>query len=312
MSNKEALEYLEQKKADFKAAYENKEHTVIISETGEVLEVLEAMGKIPKKYSDWKNFNYLTHSLGNSKIGPDTLCISINTGLLCVMGVTSNCSNCKICYAVNQNRTYLKNTVFKNTKNQNTISKVVTGEIDLHTVLFETVYSIFCSYSENQIKNLKFLRISVEGDILDQSVLEVMDKIAGVLISVFSLVSAYSYTHNKGLDLSTVKNIVFNTSDFKNTDSHKTCETVFKLTADILEAVKNETVILCNGDCNNCSYCKNKKDTRTVLFLAHGGQFKGISEYNYLVSYLEAVKEVDYNIFLVETYLNQAVTPVTA
>ena len=254
----------------------------------EYLNKIVELDKIPKCYTPEQL--ELTHSLGNSKIGEDTLCISFNTGLLCVMSLTGNCANCGICYAVAQNKMYFKNTVPKNTINQLILTKIFLNKVSLHQVLQNTVYGIFCKYTASEIKNIKFLRINVEGDILNNEYLVLINQIAGCLQSVFNLISCYSYTHNKELDLFLADNINFNTSDFYNACTND-CRTIDSVTADMRKDIINRLVVLCNGDCNKCSYCKDKNNTKTILFLKHGGQYKGI----------EAIKETDTELFKIIT-----------
>ena len=306
MSNKEAINYCELMKPFLKGFYENGNYEAVNNCITQILRVCENLNKIPKNHLKQLETPVLTHSLGNSKIGEDTLCISFGTGLLCPMGITGNCKNCKICYAINQNKQFFKNTVPKNLKNQRTLNKIVLGETTTHKVLFYTVYDIMASYSLPKVKNIEYIRVDVEGDIIDNKSLEVVNELIGGLKTVFNVDVAYSYTHNKKLDLSKAPQIVFNTSDFENTHTHKQCKTIFKLTGELLDKIKNEEVILCNGDCNNCAYCKNIKDTRPVYFLAHGGEFEGIhGVFNDLMeSYLSYTKEQDYLIFKMELFYN--------
>ena len=160
---------------------------------------------------DWLSFDLLPHSIGNNKIGSDTLCISVNSGLLCYMGLTDNCSNCHICYAKNSNKMYTAE-FLKNTISQIVILKIMLGKISVHTVLRNTIYSINCIYSGPQINRLKFLRLNVNGDILSNDMLVVINNVSKVLVSVFNLYGAYSYTHNTELDFALCPDIVFGIS----------------------------------------------------------------------------------------------------
>ena len=272
--------------------------TAINEVLNDFLGICADMDKIPKKYN-CGNVEYLTFSLGNSKIGNDTLCISLTSGLFCPMRLTGNCNNCNICYAVNQNKMYFRNTVPKNTINQILINKVLNGKLTLHKLLMNTVQEVYCQLTSTELKNLKFLRFNVEGDILNQDILMIAEKVAQVLIDVFELKSAYSYTHNKELDLSKADHIKFNCSDFKNKSSiTNSCYTIFEVTKELRKQIINAEVILCNGDCNSCPYCKDYKETRPILFLAHGGQYKGIEAIKEtdkeLWDYITINKEIDY------------------
>ena len=62
--------------------------------------------------------------------------------------------------------------------------------------------------------------------------------------------------------------------------------------------------IICLGDCHNCSYCKDKDDLRTVVFINHfkksikAGLKLGLTETD--LSRLEAQKYIDYGKFLMK------------
>lgn len=296
MSNKRKIELVQNKSNNFKVAYLNNDLKAINNHCLSLLNDLKEC--IPKKYKVLsKKLDSLTFNLGNNKIGIDTLCINVNCALLCPMALLNKCNNCKICYAMSHNKQYFDNTVFKNVINQIVLNKVLLKEITLHEILFNTVYNIFFEYSENKINNIKFIRFNVESDILNNDMLYLLDKIAYHLNLIFDSVS-YTYTHNKDLNLSNVKNIVFNCSDFKK-DNLKTVNTIYKLDSDLMNKIYNKDIILCNGKCHYCSYCKNKNDKRDIYFLAHGGQYKGLDTVNdYLLSFINENKEYDYKKFI--------------
>ena len=73
-----------------------------------------------------------------------------------------------------------------------------------------------------------------------------VDKLAEEFIKEFGLISAYTYTHNKELDLTEANNIVINCSDFFASECRKSCLTIFNFNP--LEYNEIEEV-LCNGHC---------------------------------------------------------------
>lgn len=236
----------------------------------------------------WRQYQGLTHSIGNEKIGNDTLCISINTSLLCYMGITGNCSNCKICYARNSNKMY------SNEFLKNTISQLNFISYDALTLAAQTIQSIKEKYTKKQIKNLKFLRWNVNGDILNQQQLLKTDIITYYLKKALKIPIAYSYSHNKKLNYEPVKNIVFNCSDHHNKTNKKTVQTRDTITWEDLEKYN-----ICNGDCNGCSYCKDQDNHKKTLFLKHGGQRQGVHGLNpYIMHYITEQKNIDYLIFI--------------
>lgn len=297
--NKAILETVDSMSAEMTKNYKNKDYEAINSVCDSLLETSHIMGKVPKITLQRFKRQSLTHSLGNSKIGADTVCISVNCGLLCPMSLTGHCGNCNICYAKSQNRNYFNNTVPKNIVNQILTNKVIIGEISLHRLLFNTITDIYCSYSKNQVSNIKFLRFNVEGDFLDNEQLKVFEGLADSFKTVFDLKSVYTYTHNKKLDFKSVSNIVFNTSDFKDRNCTKSVHTLQKLSDRIIDKIYNKSVILCNGNCTDCSYCKNRLESRPIYFLAHGGGFEGIKAIpTELKDFIETNKKLDNMEFL--------------
>lgn len=258
----------------------------------EVIDICHLLGIEEKK--EWENLDTMPHSIGNSKIGDDTLVISFNSSLLCYMALLGKCSNCNICYGKNSNKMY-SNEFLKGCIGQMALLLHSNSKKELFKLIYNTIWSIYCSYSEKELAKIKYLRINVIGDILNNDQLKDINTIAKAIKTVFNLNCCYSYTHNDNLDLSIAKDIVFNCSDFSN-DKNKECQTIFEFDID---NYNEEEEVLCNGHCFNCPYCKSEFECRKVLFLAHGGQFEGIegipSEF---VAYLEYNKECDYLLFM--------------
>lgn len=245
-------------------AYREENANNIVYYLGKVINLAKMLG-IPSRYYNIElSAPYLPFSLGNDKIGKDTLCISINTGLLCYMGLMGNCENCRICYAKSSNLMYTSEFV------KNSISQRVFILYNPITLAMNTVKAVKQDLTKKQLNNLKFLRFNINGDVLNNQQLIKLNEVARILKNDLDLSVAYSYTHNKELDLSIAPDIVFNTSFRSN--HHKNC-----LTAPMREEFKdNSKFIVCNGNCTNCSYCKDDHETRTIIFLPHGKGGNGV------------------------------------
>ena len=234
----------------------------------------------------WFNPDILPFSLGNDKIGEDTLCISVNTGSLCYMGILGKCPNYDtgMCYACNSNRMYTSELL------KNTLSQLNFIQSDAETLAKETAKAVKQVLTKNQLANLKFLRFNVNGDILNDDQLRKLNRIAEILKKELNIFIAYSYTHNLDLNLSFASEIVFNISD-ASINGFKSCFVVMKWDASLMK----DEYIICNGDCNRCSYCKNPKEGRKIIFLAHGGKYKGIEAIpEDIFEELTIKKELDY------------------
>ena len=269
-------------------AYLNEDSDKIIQILDEIISVYRYLDINPD--ADWLNPDVLPFSLGNDKIGEDTLCISINTGTLCCMGLTGRCENHKICYAVASNKMYTAE-FLKNNISQRHFMTVHPDVLGLKTL--ELIKS---KLTKSQLANLKFIRFSINGDILNNEWLIRLNRIASILKRGLGIKIAYTYTHNKELDLDLASDILINCS-FKN-DSQKCCLTAMQFDKSMME---DESIIVCNGDCNRCSYCKNPDEDRTVIFLAHGGKYKGVKQIpDVIMQELIRQKENDYLKFIEE------------
>lgn len=272
----------------FKQAVVKNDKTALLSLVNEMLNNSILFGfKIAKK---WLNDDVLPYSIGNDKIGNDTLIFNCSSALLCPSALKGHCEVCKSCYAVNNEVTYGLPFV----RNLLSLKRLLTVSID--NLITNTIKLIA---TDNQKKNGKkakealFIRFNSNGDILDNKMLFDINKFAKSLINDCSnnLKVAYTYTHNKDLDISIADSITFNLS-YKTDKPTKKTIVAFNWDKKYLD---NSKYVICNGKCFNCPYCKNKDDKRTVVFMAHGGGFKGLDMLpDGLIDVLNAQKGLDW------------------
>lgn len=272
----------------FKQAVINNDKIALLSLIDEMLNNAVELGfKIAKK---WLNTDVLPYSIGNNKIGNDTLVFNCSTALLCPSALKGHCDVCKACYAVNNEIVYGMPFV----RNLLSLKRLLT--IDIDTLIVNTIKLISTDSQKKDGKKAKealFIRFNGNGDILDNKMLSDINKFAKSLINDCSnnLKVAYTYTHNKDLDVSIVDSITFNLS-YKSDLKVKKTVVAFKFDKTYLNSSK---YVICNGKCFNCPYCKNKDDTRTVVFMAHGGGFKGLDMLpDGLIDVLNAQKALDW------------------
>lgn len=269
----------------------NNDKIALLSLVNEMLNNAIELGfKIAKK---WLDTDVLPYSIGNNKIGNDTLVFNCSTALLCPSALKGHCDVCKACYAVNNEVTYGLPFV----RNLLSLKRLLTVSID--SLITNTIKLIA---TDNQKKNGKkakealFIRFNSNGDVLDDKMLSDVNKFATSLINDNSnnLKVAYSYTHNKDLNIDIATDIIFNISYKTNKQVKKTI-VAFKFDKKYLD---NSKYVICNGKCFNCPYCKNKDDKRTVVFMAHGGGFKGLDMLpDGLIDVLNQQKAIDWAIF---------------
>ena len=253
----------------FKQAVLDNDKTALLSLINEMLDNAVLFGfKIAKK---WLDTDVLPYSIGNNKIGNDTLVFNCSTALLCPSALKGHCDVCKACYAVNNEVVYGMPFV----RNLLSLKRLLTINID--NLINNTMKLISTDSQKKDGKKAKealFIRFNSNGDILDNKMLLDVNKFAKMLIedSSNNLKVCYTYTHNKDLDVSIANNITFNFSYKTDLDVKKTI-VAFKFDKTYLD---NSKYVICNGKCFNCPYCKNKDDKRAVVFMAHGGGFKGL------------------------------------
>lgn len=275
----------------FRQAIINDDKQALLSLVNEMLENSIELGfKVAKK---WLDTDVLPYSIGNNKIGNDTLVFNCSTALLCPSALKGHCDVCKACYAVNNEVVY--GTPF--VRNLLSLKRLLT--VDIEVLAINTIKMISTDNTKKDGKKAKealFVRLNSNGDILDNKMLSDVNKFAEKLISADSnnLKVAYTYTHNKDLNVSMADSITFNLSYKTDLKAKKTI-VAFKFDKKYLD---NSKYIICNGKCFNCPYCKNKDDKRTVVFMAHGGGFKGLDMLpDGLLDVLNAQKALDWAIF---------------
>lgn len=272
----------------FKQAVINNDKQVLLSLVNEMLENAVELGfKIAKK---WLNNDVLPYSIGNSKIGNDTLVFNCSTALLCPSALKGHCEVCKSCYAVNNEVVYGMPFV----RNLLSLKRLLT--VDIEVLAVNTIKNISADTVKKDGKTAKeavFIRFNSNGDVLDNEMLSNINKFSKSLINDSSnkLAIAYSYTHNKDLDMNIATDITFNIS-YKTDKAAKKTIVAFSWNKKYLDDAK---YVICNGKCFNCPYCKNKDDKRTVIFMAHGGGFKGLDMLpDGLIDVLNAQKSFDW------------------
>ena len=118
---------------------------------------------------------------------------------------------------------------------------------------------------------------------------------------------SYTYSHNKELEeyITDIynSNIVLNYSyNIKTSLDVKKCIVIDK--SDIYNYINDNNYVICGGVCSNCSYCKNKKDKRVIVFVNHKNKstkkiLKEVLNKKELIK-LEALKLRDYSNFLLD------------
>lgn len=234
----------------------------------------------------------MPHKIGNLKIGDDTVIINVNHALNCFSSKNGYCENCNCCYAKKSSTNY------KNSCLYGLASEINFNRLSVNQIIKAIEKTI------KEAKNIKFIRFNEAGDFKSFNQFLKANEVAKYFFEAYDIVT-YTYTHNKELlkHKEAIKNsyIVMNWS-IKAGEGFKsaiTCNNPSDLPKYLSEPDK---YIICKGKCHNCSYCKDKDDLRTVVFINHfkksieAGLRLGLSETD--LKRLEAQKYIDYGKFL--------------
>lgn len=236
--------------------------------------------------SKWLTTKALPYSLGNEKVGKDTLIFNCTPAQICPSACQGLCNQCTTCYAFFSERRHIIETVRNLIAFRNLIL------YDIEDIIMDTIELLS---HERDLKKMVFIRISSNGDILDNKMLSDVNLLVGAVKSKFTnFMVAYSYTHNKLLDFSLNTEIVINFS-FKAQQGAKQTITAYRWDNKYLDSSK---YVICTGKCSGCSYCKDETETRIIVFMAHGGGLKGLKMLpDGLIDLLNHHKQLDYPIF---------------
>lgn len=234
----------------------------------------------------WLNSKALPYSLGNKKVGEDTLIFNCTPAQICPSACQGLCNQCKTCYAFFSERRHIVETV------RNLIAFRNLLIFDIEDIIMDTLELLS---KEKALKSMLFIRISSNGDLLDNKMLSDINLLVGAVKSKFpQFMVAYTYTHNKLLDFNLNTDLVINFS-FKAPQGAKQTVTAYKWDNKYLD---NSKYVICTGNCSGCSYCKDETETRIIVFMAHGGGLKGLKMLpDGLINLLEHHKKLDYPMF---------------
>lgn len=247
------------------------------------------------KALDYVNNNVMPVKIGNEKIGNDTLIINTNHALNCYCSKKGYCNMKKDCYAKKSSNTYVNSCLYN-----------LAAEINFKNLSAEKIISDIEEVINSADSDIKFIRFNEAGDFINYDLFKKANKIATYFMKKYDIIS-YTYSHNKELEeyITDIynSNIVLNYSyDVKTSLDVKKCIVINK--SDIYNYINDNNYVICGGVCSNCSYCKNKQEKRTVIFVNHKNKstkkiLKEVLSKKDLIK-LEALKLRDYSNFLLD------------
>lgn len=268
-----------------------------INDTDKLISIVnEFKGVSPtSKALDYVNNNVMPVKIGNEKIGDDTIIINTNHALNCYCSKKGYCNMKKDCYAKKSSNTYVNSCLYN-----------LAAEINFKNLSAEKIISDIEEVINSADSDIKFIRFNEAGDFINYDLFKKANKIATYFMKKYDIIS-YTYTHNKELEeyITDIynSNIVLNYSyDVKTSLDVKKCIVINK--SDIYNYINDNNYVICGGVCSNCSYCKNKKEKRTVIFVNHKNKstkkiLKEVLSKKDLIK-LDALKLKDYSNFLLD------------
>lgn len=245
------------------------------------------------KALDYINGGVMPLKIGNEKIGDDTIIINTNHALNCYCSKKGYCNMKKDCYAKKSSNTYINSCLYN-----------LAAEINFKKLSTEKIISDIEDVINSADSDIKFIRFNESGDFISYESFIKANKISTYFKNKYDIIS-YTYTHNKELEeyITDIynSNIVLNYSyNIKTSLDVKKCVVIDK--SDINNYINDNNYVICGGVCSNCSYCKNKKDNRTTIFVNHKNKstkkiLKEVLSKKDLIK-LEAIKLRDYSNFL--------------
>lgn len=247
------------------------------------------------KALDYVNNNVMPVKIGNEKIGNDTIIINTNHALNCYCSKKGYCNMKKDCYAKKSSNIYVNSCLYN-----------LAAEINFKKLSAKKIISDIEEVINSADSDIKFIRFNEAGDFINYDLFKKANKIATYFMKKYDIIS-YTYTHNKELEeyITDIynSNIVLNYSyDVKTSLDVKKCIVINK--SDIYNYINDNNYVICGGVCSNCSYCKNKKEKRTVIFVNHKNKstkkiLKEVLSKKDLIK-LDALKLKNYSNFLLD------------
>lgn len=268
-----------------------------INDTDKLISIVNEFKEVSptSKALDYVNNNVMPVKIGNEKIGDDTVIINTNHALNCYCSKKGYCNMKKDCYAKKSSNTYVNSCLYN-----------LAAEINFKKLSAKKIISDIEEVINSADSDIKFIRFNESGDFINYDLFKKANKIATYFMKKYDIIS-YTYSHNKELEeyITDIynSNIVLNYSyDVKTSLDVKKCIVINK--SDIYNYINNNNYVICGGVCSNCSYCKNKKEKRTVIFVNHKKKstkkiLKEVLSKKELIK-LEALKLRDYSNFLLD------------
>jgi hypothetical protein len=198
----------------------------------------------------------ILYSLGNKKIGKDTMIINLSSATDCISKRLGLCQHPNKCYAMKAERLYPQVLPFRRKQEKifNTLSA------------FEIAKQII-EINKKKRNKIKYLRINESGDFRNQLDIKKVNLIAMLLKK--EGIKVYTYTHRKDLNFDNLSdNLTINSSYKDKKISNRFIALAEKKYNKVNSIKKDKKIVNCKMDCTNCNLCKVSNNL-TILCKMH-------------------------------------------
>lgn len=200
----------------------------------------------------------IKYSIGNAKIGKNTIILNISSAKDCEAGKKGLCPlyNNKKCYAMKAERQYPQVLPYRN--NQAELWESLSSNQIARDII---------TINQSRRKKLKYFRLNESGDFKNQADVFKLSIIAELLKA--EGIKVYTYTHRKDLNFEGLSDNLTINSSWKDKKIHNrflsyTTEKINR----IMKAKKSKKIIRCIQDCSKCNACKYSNNL-TILCDIH-------------------------------------------
>lgn len=176
--------------------------------------------------------NSFFYTIGNQKIGKDTLIFNMGSATFCPSKALGLCK-IERCYAMKSERFYPQSLPFKQ-------KQACFWTSNTWQVIAEYIIQAL-----NKHKAIKFIRFNESGDFYGQEDVTKLKRIASVIQAIKPSIMIYGYTARHDLVFDNLpKTLTINGSSFMISNN--------------FSPYHKQADVICNMDCRNCDHCKFK------------------------------------------------------
>ena len=208
-------------------------------------------------------------SLGNLKIGTDTLILNMGPAIGCPADTLGKCACSDVCYAKRAESQYPAVSAYRNRQKKywlQTAAQDIVNDISyiLENKRFRETYS-------NRLRPLKqkiqYLRLNESGDFWSQACVNKLDHIARELKRKYNIIT-YTYTARDDLHFNNTNFLVKGSDHIRGNNGAciaRDGAVIDKNSRGVVYVENKRKYTICPGDCSTCEICKTPTGENIVF-----------------------------------------------